>query len=100
MGSLWPILFCFACFVTGVLIAPDASSQAYVGGGIGRSNATGPTMLFIGEGTRCLEDSSSRSYDARMRARHPADSTVRGACGGALAPSAYLACARAAGGTG
>jgi OOP family OmpA-OmpF porin len=56
MGFLVRFLFCLACFATGLLIAPDASSQAYVGGGIGRSNATGPGGTLFGS------DDSATSY--------------------------------------
>jgi len=48
MGFFGRFLFCFACFASGLLIAADASSQVYVGAGVGRSNATGPGGPFFG----------------------------------------------------
>ncbi len=38
-------LLCLVCLAAGLLVAPDASPQVYVGGGVGRSNATGPGLL-------------------------------------------------------
>jgi opacity protein-like surface antigen len=49
-------LFCFACLATGLLVAPDASPQAYAGGGVGRSNATGPGGALFGS------EDSANSY--------------------------------------
>jgi len=67
-GRIWDfcaILVLLCVFVTGVLIAPDASSQAYVGGGIGRSNATGLQCCLSAKHPVALKIHPCRSYDAR-----------------------------------